>query len=139
MKKDKLMGVRDEKRVYPDFRIDYDSSKRVKNEISFEEAVKNPPEEHKLNDAKSRYKLKALCEGESSKNKIVEWLESNSISYEVTIISLSEEEKKAIESYGAKKGLECKEALERLERLKKLEKGIISRKEFELGRKGRGN
>jgi len=131
---DKLIGMRDDNRVYASHRVDFNSDKDPRNDLELSYAVKVPPQGYTGHEAKEGYKRKAVCETASAKNKVVDWCKNNNVSYTVEEINLTQEEKDAFESYRAENGLQAKEACKWLNALQDLDKGNISRKDFELGK-----
>jgi len=133
MREDKLLGMRDNQRVYSSYRVDFNSEKDPRVELEFSDACKVPPQGYSGHEAQKGYKRKALCETPSVKRKVVDWCKDNNVKYSVEEINVTEEEKNAFESYRAENGLHAKEACKWLRALQDLDKGKISRKDFELG------
>jgi len=130
---DKLMGMRDSKKVYASHRVDFDSDKDPRDDLELSDAVKVPPQGYSGHKAKTEYKRKAICETSTVKDKLVKWCDDNNISYTVEQIDVRQEEKDAFESYRAENGLQANQACKWLRAVKDLEKGNITRKDFELG------
>lgn len=131
---DKLMGLREKKRVYASYRVDYNSKKDVREEITSSGAVKVPPKGYEPHSTKQGYQRKAICEKTSDKDSIVQWCDNNNIDYSVESITVSKEEKEAFEAYEAENGVQAKKAVKWLQGLKDLSNGNISKKDFELGK-----
>jgi len=107
---DKLMGMRDGNRVYAAYRIDYDSTKDVRN-IDLSGAAKSPPPGYDGHPVKDDYQRKVIVEDDATRDDVISHLDANGIAYTVEDVSPTQTEKDAIETWGAEHGLDAKEAI----------------------------
>lgn len=119
---DKLLGRRisnsQTTRIYAAYRIDYDSTDSVPNPdtaldpADLPGAAKNPPAGYPGHEPKDGYQRKVLVEDAATRDEITAYLDEQGIAYVVEDVAPTEDEKAALEEWGAENGLDGPKALE---------------------------
>jgi len=108
---DKLMGLRDGKRVYAAYRIDYDSSNDIRDDVDLSGSAKSPRPGHDGHTVKDGYQRKIVVEDATTRDEVQSHLNSEGISHTTEDVSPTQSEMDCMERWGAKHGLDAKEAI----------------------------
>lgn len=131
---DKLLGMRDDTRVYATYRIDFDSDIDPRRDVDLSGAAKCPPEGYDDHPTKPGYRRKVVVEDAQTRDEIEAVLDDEGISYEVEDVSPSQQEREDIEDYGARSGVGGAHAVRWGQSLRDLDAGRISVSDLERGR-----
>lgn len=132
-------------RTYTKYRIDYNDERDISEFVSVEDldgSIKNPPLDYPGHESPGNYKRKVLvAEGDSADSVLDDITSSfdaasdgDGIGYNVEDVSPSQDERDAMEEYGAMNGLEGHDAERWAQAVVDLDNGNITMDDFQHGK-----